>query len=343
MTEPTHSTEAGAATPAEERTAPAPAPEVPPTAAVPATPPPAAEPEAPPTAAVPGAPAATADPAEASVPAVAGSESPSTGDEPRTSPAPRKDRRVLRAVLRWTAAAVVFAAVGTSAAYGITGMDRTDVPGLATESDGRWDYPTISMPPLPSGSPRAFAESNRGGTHYADLRRLVLPAPNGAHADPALRGADGWLATKTFLAEYGTQVDRENLGQQLTDHGLRHIAARGWTTPDGTHTRIYLLQFGTAAVADEMNSPGLTNYDMPSHEMRGAGLTKADEQFSTHATVDDVTRHAFVETKPYGAEQVREAYLAAGDTLAVIVQSRKGAAKAVPFQQTVTLQSQLLG
>ncbi|MFD0069146.1 hypothetical protein ACFVJ9_50590, partial [Streptomyces sp. NPDC127574] len=49
----------------------------------------------------------------------------------------RKDRRVLRAVLRWTAATVVFAAVGASAAYGITRMERTDVPGLATEADGR--------------------------------------------------------------------------------------------------------------------------------------------------------------------------------------------------------------
>lgn len=324
MTEPTNSTEAGTETPVEERTALPPVPEVAPTAAV------------------PEAPAAVAGPE--TVPAVAGSEAPPMSEEPPTPPAPvRKDRRVLRAVLRWTAATVVFAAVGTSAAYGITRMDRTDVPGLATESDGRWDYPTISLPPLPSGSPRAFAESNRGATHYADLRRLVLPAPNGAHADPALRGEDGWLATKTFLAEYATSDDRETLGQQLTDYGLRHIAARGWTTPDGTRTRIYLLQFGTAAVADAVNSPGLTDYDMPSHEMRGAELMKADDQFSTHATVDDVTRHAFVETKPYGAEQVREAYLAAGDTLAVIVQSRKGAAEAVPFQQTVTLQSQLLG
>ncbi|WP_179382220.1 hypothetical protein [Streptomyces sp. SA15] len=49
------------------------------------------------------------------------------------------------------------------------------------------------------------------------------------------------------------------------------------------------------------------------------------------------------ETKPYGAEHVRQAYLAAGDVLGVIVQSRKGTAPAVPFQQTVTLQSQLLG
>jgi hypothetical protein len=51
----------------------------------------------------------------------------------------------------------------------------------------------------------------------------------------------------------------------------------------------------------------------------------------------------YVESKPYGAEQVRQGYLSAGDVLAVIVQSRKGAAKAVPFRQTVALQSELLG
>jgi hypothetical protein len=50
-----------------------------------------------------------------------------------------------------------------------------------------------------------------------------------------------------------------------------------------------------------------------------------------------------VESKPYGAEQVRQSYLSAGDTIAVIVQSRKGTAQAVPFQQTVILQSELLG
>ncbi|MFF0790911.1 hypothetical protein [Streptomyces spiralis] len=37
------------------------------------------------------------------------------------------------------------------------------------------------------------------------------------------------------------------VGQQLTDHGRRHIAARGWATQDGTHTRIYLLQAERAA------------------------------------------------------------------------------------------------
>ena len=258
-------------------------------------------------------------------------------------PAVKKDRRALRAVLRWTAAVVVFAAVGTSAAYGIMQMKRTDVPGLATESDGRWDYPEISRPPLPSGSPGPFAEANKAGAHYADLRRLVLPAPKGAKADAALRGEDGWLTAKTFLAEYASKDDRETVGRLLTDDGLRHVAARGWTTEDGTHTRIYLLQFDTAAVVDDVTTIGLNSYDSPQHALRGTEDVTRDETFPDRAAVDGIERQAYVETKPYGAEQVRQAYLAAGDTLALVVQSRKGGAEAVPFQQTVVLQSQLLG
>ncbi|MFC7267095.1 hypothetical protein [Streptomyces lutosisoli] len=284
-------------------------------------------------------------PVPEAAPAVADPLAPPVTVDPLAPPAPRvkKDRRVLRAVLRWTAAVVVFGAVGTSAAYGITRMERTDVPGLATETDGRWDYPTISKPPLPSGSPAPFADANKAGAHYADLRKLVLPAPKGAKADAALRGEDGWLARKTFLAEYAEKADREATAQLLTDYGLRHIAARGWTTQDGTHTRIYLLQFNTAAVADEVITTKLANYDSPQYAVRGAAVTERDEKFPERAAVDEITRFAYTESKPYGAEQVRQAYLSAGDTLALVVQSRKGTAPAVPFQQTVILQSQLLG
>ncbi|KOU56745.1 membrane protein [Streptomyces sp. MMG1533] len=266
---------------------------------------------------------------------------PPYGPPLQAPPAP-KDRRVLRAVLRWTAAVVVFAAVGASAAYGITRMERTDVPGLATESDGRWDYPQLTKPPLPSGSPEPFAEANKAGAHYADLRALVLPAPTGATDDKALRGEDGWLATKDFLAEYESD-ERDDLRQQLVDDGLRHIAARGWTTEDGTHTRIYLLHFDTAAVVDEVFSGDIGPYSGPGRAVRGAPDSVTDEDFPEPARVDDVQRSVYTEAKPYGAEHVRQAYLAAGDVLAVIIQSRKGTAKAVPFQQTVTLQSQLLG
>ncbi|AZQ35711.1 hypothetical protein EJ357_21245 [Streptomyces cyaneochromogenes] len=258
-------------------------------------------------------------------------------------PPVKKGRGVLRAVLRWTAAVTVFAAVAASTAYGITRMERTDVPGLATETDGRWAYPEVTRPPLPSGSPAPFAEENAASLHHADLRELLLPAPEGATADKALSGRNGWLATKDFLAAYESGEDRDTLAQLLTDHALRHIAARGWTMPDGTRTRIYLLRFGSGQVADVLQQDHLTNYDSPTYALRGAAQVHLDEDFPTDAEVVDVRHYAYAEAKPYGAEQVRQAYLVSGDVLGLVVQSRKGGAEAVPFQQTVILQSQLLG
>lgn len=253
-----------------------------------------------------------------------------------------KDRRALRTALRWTAAVVVFAVAGAGTAYGITRMERTDVPGLATESDGRWEYPEIVKPPLPSGSPGPFDEANTAGSHHADLRELLLPAPAGATADKALDGKDGWLATEDFLAEYKDPEDRAEMAQKLTDHGLRHITARGWNTDDGTRTRVYLLQFDTAEVADRVWQR-FSGSDDALYDVRGTDASQLDPDFPIKSVVENVERAVHVEDKPYGTEQVRHAYLAAGDVLALVVQSRKGTAAAVPFQQTVTLQSQLLG
>lgn len=241
-----------------------------------------------------------------------------------------KDRRALRAVLRWTAVVAVFAVVGASAAYGVTRMERTDVPGLATESDGRWAYPTLTKPPVAVGS------------QHADLRALVLPAPEGAEADEGLEGEDGWLAKEDLLSEYADVEDRDEFSQLLTDHGLRHIAGRGWRTPDGTHTRIYLLRFDTAAVVDELYTNTLAYYDEPGYTVRG-GEESVAEELVEESVIQGVTHQTYVEPKPYGIEQVRHGYLAAGDVLTLIVQSRKDEALAVPFQQTVALQSQLLG
>ncbi|MFE0455429.1 hypothetical protein ACFW2D_30010 [Streptomyces sp. NPDC058914] len=255
---------------------------------------------------------------------------------------PKGRRTVLRAVLRWTAAVAVFAAVGASTAYGITRMERTDVPGLRTESDGRWAYPTLTKPPLPSGSPAPFARANDGNAHHADLRALLLPAPEGATADKALSGSDGWLATKDFLKEF-EETSREQIQEKLVDAGLRHIAARGWTTQDGATTRIYLLRFGTAVVTEGVFSEDFTAYGSPLYPARGADVYERDEDFPVVPQSDDIDLAPYVESEPYGGEQVRLAYLSAGDVMAVIVQSRKGTMPAIPFQQTVVLQSQLLG
>ncbi len=270
-------------------------------------------------------------------------EPPEVPAEPAGPPAVRKDRRKLRAALRWTAAVVVFAVAGAGTAYGITRMERTDVPGLATESDGRWDYPLLTKPPLPSGSPGPQAESNPAGTHHADLRALLLPAPKGAEENRALRGTQGWLPADAFLKEIAEKEDRDEFGQRLVDWGLRHIAARGWTTEDGTRTRIYLLRFDTAAVADDRFHGVLFPYTGPAHRMTGTENLVSDETFPEAATVAGVQRTVYDEAEPRGTEHDRQAYLVSGDVLAVVLQSRKGTAHAVPFRQTVVLQSQLLG
>ncbi|GAA0626563.1 hypothetical protein [Streptomyces crystallinus] len=260
--------------------------------------------------------------------------------EERQEPAPRARRT--RAVLRWAAAVLAFLCVGAGTAYAVVERDRTDVPGLATESDGRWRYPEIALPPLPPGKPRPLAGPNTAQVHYADLRALLLPAPEGAKPDPALKGDDGWLATSVFLAQY-EKDDRAAFGQSLLDNGLRHIAARGWTMPDGTRSRIFLLQFDTHALANRVLSKDVARYSTPYHPLVGGHYAELDESFPMEAFVEGTSRYPYDEVKPYGPEQLRQAYILAGDVLAVVVQSRPGTARAVPFQQTVVLQNQLLG
>ncbi|MEU5123705.1 hypothetical protein [Streptomyces asoensis] len=284
---------------------------------------------------------ATEGPAPGTAPGPASAQNgPQDPVAPVVAAAP-KDRRVLRAVARWTAVVTVFAALGAGTAYGITSMERTDLPGLATGSDGRWAYPEITRPPLPSGSPGPFDTGNWAMAHYADLRELVLPAPEGAVDDKALRGTDGWLPMKDFLAVFAAKEDRDEVGRLLVDNGLRHTAARGWTTRDGTRTRVYLLQFDTGTVADRVYGK-LTSYGGPLYAAAGATDVRFDDGYPTAADPGDLIRYSYDEVKPYGAEHLRQTYLRAGDVVAVVLQSRKGTAAAVPFQQTVTLQSQLL-
>ncbi|MFC5804047.1 hypothetical protein [Streptomyces formicae] len=255
-------------------------------------------------------------------------------------PAPVRDRRVLRAVARWTLAVLVCGGLGTGTALGITSMERTDVPGLATESDGRWDYPKLGLPALPEGSPRPFTQRNDGEIHHADLRKLLLPAPAGATADSKLNG--GWVGVDQYLSLYGKEY-RTGLKQDLSDSALRHIAARGWTMPDGTRTSIHLLRFNSVAYAEAFKDESLKV-----GEAHGAFLDGVVDQdvfgdLATEVTVEYTSIYAYEEPKPHGPEQKLWAYVQAGDTLALITQTRRGEALAVPFQQTVTLQNQLLG
>lgn len=289
----------------------------------------------------------TAAPAAAIEPVVTESAAapPPMPELPPTPPvppsAPRPPRRILRAVARWTVAVLVLGGVGAGTAYEITAMERTDVPGLATEDDGRWEYPRLSLPALPAGKPRPFNEDNTAEIHHADLRELLLPAPAGATVDKKLAG--GWVSTRQFVSEYEKEY-REDITTTLRDGALRHIAARGWTMPDGTSSRVYLLRFNSTAFAraflDNRYIGGSAG-----DPLTGAADVDLDESWRGDGKVAGTTAHMFAEAKPFGSAQVRQSYLVAGDTVALIVQSRKGSGGTprVPFHQTVILQNQLLG
>ncbi|WP_329120565.1 hypothetical protein [Streptomyces sp. NBC_01465] len=262
---------------------------------------------------------------------------------PEAHAAPRKpwrDRRALRAAARWTLAVLVCGGLGTGTAYGITGMTRTDVPGLATQEDGRWTYPKLTLPALAAGAPRPYTDGNDGEIHHADLRRLLLPAPKGATVDKTLNG--GWVSTDQYVGEYAKDK-RAELKQALSDASVRHIAARGWTMPDGTTSRIYLLQFKSVAFATTYKDESLgVGYD-GGKSLNEAPEARVDTYWTENGKVENNSAYVYVEPKPYGNRQVRQAYVLAGDTVALVFQSHKGATPRVPFTQTVILQNQLLG
>ncbi|MET9483150.1 hypothetical protein [Streptomyces sp. NPDC006638] len=272
-------------------------------------------------------------------------ETPQPASSPPGPPGPsRPSRRALRAVARWTVAVLVFAGLGGGIAYGISDAAREDVPGLATKSDGRWQYPKLSLPALPAAAPRPFSGNNAGEIHHADPRALLLPAPAGAVADKRLTG--GWVSEERFLSEYELDDnERSDLLVALRDAGLRHIAARGWTMPDGTSSRVYLLTFPStsftaAFLADELDQ-GL-EFGVP---LKGSPETVLDESWTQEGAGLEASVYAYEETEPYGSAQTRQAYVRAGDTLALVVHERpvkKGRAAAVPFHQTLILQDQLL-
>ncbi|MGW0563669.1 hypothetical protein ACWDZ4_24440 [Streptomyces sp. NPDC003016] len=254
--------------------------------------------------------------------------------------APEPPRKALRAVARWTAAVLVCGGIGTGTAFGVASTERTDVPGLTTRSDGRWDYPVLSVPALPAGSPRPFNDGNRGEIHHADLRELLLPLPAGATRDKELDG--GWVASERFTEAY-EKDRRSELRLALSDYAVRHVAARGWTMPDGTTSRVYLLRFNSVGIAERFRNHVLAVGIDSGVPLAGSPTLELDPDWTSSGLVENTMAYLFAEEKPYDGEQVRLAYVQAGDTVALLTHSRKGGAPGVPFHQSVILQNQLLG
>ncbi|WP_435610542.1 hypothetical protein [Streptomyces sp. C10-9-1] len=248
--------------------------------------------------------------------------------------------RLRRSVGLWLAAVLLCSGAGAGTALVVTAMERTNVPGLQTRPDGRWDYPELSLPALPVSVPRPFTEGNRGEVHHADVRGLLLPAPRGAEPDEGLDG--GFVPVDRYLGEF-EEGEREALRRKLGDLGVRHVAARGWSMPDGTRTRIYLLRFTSVAYATAFKDEGLVLGAAVGARPADGPESELDGDYTAVGKVAGTLAWVYGEPEPHGEEQLRHGHVLAGDTLALILQTRKGGVPPVPFHQTVVLQNQLLG
>ncbi|MEU7073149.1 hypothetical protein AB0B30_29395 [Streptomyces narbonensis] len=152
---------------------------------------------------------------------------------PGTPPVVRLRRRALRTVGLIAVAAVIGLVGGTATGYGIQAeREPTQLPPL--NEVGGLAYPK----PLPRGQepePLSAAEDRQVKVN-GDLRKLLLPRPNGARAD----GVDGWESLSEYVSDY--TLPASALEHQL-DLGIRRIASRSWLSGEHRSVTIELVQF----------------------------------------------------------------------------------------------------
>lgn len=239
------------------------------------------------------------------------------------APVPPKPKRTFP--WRWAGAVVTVLAVGGACAYGVLAQKRTDLPGLATASDGRYDFAPISMPTLAPGQSDPTAESNVGSRHLSDIRKLLLPAPAGATKDKSLPGASGWVGEKDTLAvAKDTSEGKESFGT----NGWRHTAGTAWKTPDGAETKIYLVQF--------IDGAACKNADSDFAQFTG-GLNASPKSI----TVNSSTSVGYTKVTK-GATTTWSGAVAVGDTEFLITFTAPNSVGLAPFEQEVDLQVELL-
>lgn len=253
----------------------------------------------------------------------------------------RAQRR--RSTLRWTSALVGALVIGGAISWAISLPQRTNIPGLRTAADGRYQFPALTMPSLPPGQPAPEASDNETARrHLADIRKLLLPKPVGATTDDsAVDGSttDGWLAdpASLFAAHASAKAD-------FAEYGLRHAATESWNTPDGATTTIYLLQFIDEAAANTTQGK-LTDLKLTADMVPAPSLALAS--VPSGATANSLDLHLGGLTADYTAvkadgKMTRYGTLIDGDTMAIVVQGGPANLPMAPFTQVMTLQAQML-
>ncbi|WP_051451563.1 hypothetical protein [Actinospica robiniae] len=225
---------------------------------------------------------------------------------------------------RWAGALAAAVVVGAGCAFAMMAPQRADLPGLKTATDGRYVFAPLSLPTLAPGQLTPDDLANIGEQHLADIRKLLLPAPQGAVDDEALELSHGWLSEAD--SEKLTTSDAARL--DFGEYGWRHTAAESWKTTDGAETKIYLLQFGNERNA----AAAFTILDDMTGEPSNAA-TSLLMLGSNPLTYDKEARGT--KNTWYGIAQLH-------DTVLEIVYTAPSSVGVTPFRQEFSLQAELL-
>ena len=251
----------------------------------------------------------------------------------RVERAARRSRK-RRNVLRWTGALVLALVVGGGIAYAISLPQRTDIPGLRTASDGRYTFPTLSLPTLPAGQPAPSASANKDAQqHLADIRQLLLPHPVGATVSGAK--ASGWFDNAYTLFSI------PNVKSTFVQYGLRHTATTAWTTTDGATTKIYLLQFSDGPAAGSAEGK-LSQFGGNGSTSLSGAVNGVPPKTTPIAVPQDAGVSGDYSVVKAVGKTTRYGAFVSGDVIALVIQSGPPSLMDTPFLQTLTLQAELL-
>jgi hypothetical protein len=231
---------------------------------------------------------------------------------------------------RWVGAVVTMLAVGAGCAFAVMAPQRTQLPGLKTASNGRYDFAPLVLPTLAPGQSDPSSSANPGEQHISDIRKLLLSPPKGATADRSLPGASGWVSKSATAALLNAPTaGGPTVEEQLGIDGWRHTAGIAWKTPDAAETKIWLLQFIDADAAGDANTLFANSDD-------GAQTTTAESLTGPGSTTVEYTRQVNGSTATwYGQADIY-------DTEILIKVTAPASIGITPFEQELDLQIELL-